>query len=223
MPYGVQNDQLARVPARIAILPCRPWPQGALLKQQSKLTLPPTETQSLCQKFDQFVVSGFDGQPFMRGISPKLVGKLLEQAQKPDYLAKLDELWYRPGQACEKCDHAAQYYQEAIYPRQDWREWLTGLSRATSLADAILLPLIFEAELGTLNDRGLKFGYRKAFVLLLLIDTNNGELIWVGGRQSEARLAAGSEQEAKTPAAEELFQNLFINNIWIEFPGRQTT
>ncbi len=217
--YGVQAEQLARIPARIAVLPCRAWPQGALFVGQKPLVPSPEDMNALCQKYDKYILEGFDGQPYMRGLSPKVVMKLLEQSKQPDLLSQLDELWFRPGQACQKCQHPASYYSEVIAPRTDWRSWLTNLSRSASQSDAILLPLVVEASAGEIDDRGLVFFYRKAQLALLLIDTNNGELIWIGGRQGETRLPKPSNS---LPDVAELYQSLFIPDLWLEFPGRQT-
>lgn len=220
--YGVQAEQLARIPARIAVVPCRPWPQGARFVNQPELKATPEDIKALCEKFDQYVLQGFDGQPYMRGISPRVVLKLLEQSQQPDLLTKIDELWFRPGQACESCQHPASYYREVIAPRPDWRAWLTNFSRSASQSDALLLPLIIEADKGTLNDRGLVFNFRRARIALLLIDTNNGELIWIGGRETETRLPKEKDTAEKLPDLDDFYRNLFIPDLWLEFPGRQT-
>lgn len=220
--YGVQAEQLARIPARIAVVPCRDWPQGARFVNQPELKASPEDLKALCEKFDQYVLQGFDGQPYMRGISPRVVLKLLEQSQQPDLLTKIDELWFRPGQACESCQHPASYYREVIAPRPDWRALLTNFARSASQSDALLLPLIIEADKGTLNDRGLIFNFRRARIALLLIDTNNGELIWIGGRETETRLPKEEGAPDTLPDLEDFYRNLFIPDLWLEFPGRQT-
>jgi hypothetical protein len=220
--YGVQAEQLARIPARIAVVPCRAWPQGARFVNQPELKASPEDLKALCEKFDQYVLQGFDGQPYMRGISPRVVLKLLEQSQQPDLLTKIDELWFRPGQACESCQHPASYYREVIAPRPDWRAWLTNFARSASQSDALLLPLVIEADKGTLNDRGLIFNFRRARIALLLIDTNNGELIWIGGRETESRLPKEKGAPDTLPDLEDFYRNLFIPDLWLEFPGRQT-
>jgi hypothetical protein len=220
--YGVQAEQLARIPARIAVVPCRAWPQGARFVNQPELKASPEDLKALCEKFDQYVLQGFDGQPYMRGISPRVVLKLLEQSQQPDLLTRIDELWFRPGQACESCQHPASYYREVIAPRPDWRAWLTNFARSASQSDALLLPLVIEADKGTLNDRGLIFNFRRARIALLLIDTNNGELIWIGGRETESRLPKEKDAQDTLPDLEDFYRNLFIPDLWLEFPGRQT-
>lgn len=219
--FGVQADQLARNPARIAVLPCRLWPQGALYSGQASTDIPTEERDALCQRFDSFVLEGFDGQPYMRGLSPKVIKTLLEQNKQASLLSQIDDLWYRPGQACEACRHPASYYSELIAPRVDWRTWLSLLSRHAYQADAVLLPLIVSASLGEINDRGLLFRARQAQLALLLIDSNNGQLIWIGGRTAEIRLPKLSPADTALPSREDFFKNLFLSDLWLEFPGRQ--
>ena len=219
--YGVQPEQLAKIPARIAVLPCRSWPEGARFIDQATIEIPPSDRQALCQAFDTYVLQGFEGQTYMRGLSPKVVKTLLEQNKEPNFLAQLDELWFRPGQACEACRHPASYYNEVIAPRIEWRTWLVNLSRLTSQADAVLLPLFVTAKQGEINDRGLLFNNRQAAIALLLIDTNNGQLIWMGGRQTESLAPKTSSTDTALPDPVTFFKNLFALDLWLEFPGRQ--
>jgi hypothetical protein len=182
-------------------------------------------TTKICEEFDQFVIHGFSNQPYMRGLSPKVVKSLLT---KNDQLAQLDQMeqhWRRAGNDCMACTDAVTYYQEAIAERESWRLWLTSFSRAAYHSDALLLPFIIYAHEGRRDDRGLIVAYRQVGIALLLIDTNNGQLIWAGGRTAEGRR---QEPRAKTgpeipayPPWEEVMNRLFVNEIWQEFPGRQ--
>lgn len=217
----MQAEQLARIPARIAVLPCRLWPEGSRFAGQKELKLSAEAISKLCQQLDPFILRGFEGQPYMRGLSPRVLQKLLDQNTQSQYLAGLDELWFRPGIACSHCKHPASYYREVIAPRQEWRTWLVKLAKYTSQSDAILLPLIVGAGQGEINDRGLAFGYRQAEIALLLIDTNNGELIWIGGRDAEIRLPKLESQDLVLPSEEDLWSRLLVPDIWMEFPGRQ--
>lgn len=222
--FGVEDSYLAHIPARIAVLPCRLWPQGALFPTQRATTLAAENVANLCAQFDATILQGFVGQPFMRGLSPRVVQALLEKNSQPQHLAGLDNLWFRPGQACESCRHPATYYKEVIAPRTDWRAWLTTLSRASTNSDAVLLPFILSTGEEHADDRGLFYAQRSASIALLLIDSNNGQLIWSGGREAEVRLPAqkSGDQAIVYPPWEELWKRVFTDDIWLAFPGRQT-
>lgn len=220
---GVQKEYVAYIPARIAVLPCRLWPQGALFPGQAPTTLP---TEALCEQMDQYVLRGFDGQPFMRGLSPKVVQALLERNGQTKLMSGLEDLWFRPGQACEKCKTPAAYYRSAIAPRTEWRTWLSTLSRATTNSDAIFLPFIVSIQEEKVDDRGLFYAQRSAEIVFLLIDSNNGQLIWSGGRAAETRLPVSKGPDAlkpeQYPSWDEVWKRVFTDDLWLEFPGRQT-
>ena len=225
-PYGLQKDYLAHIPARIAILPCRLWPQGALFPTQLKTEVPAEQIEKTCAQFDQFILLGFEGQPFMRGISPRVVKALIEKSPKPDLLRELDQLWFRPSQVCEACQHPGSYYNQVIAPRSDWRTWLSTLSRTVSTSDAVLVPMVLSVTADKIDDRGLFYARRAAQVALLLLDSNNGQLIWIGGRQAEVRQPLKDNKAAPLPEQyppwEELWKRVFVDDIWLQFPGRQS-
>ncbi len=226
VPFGLQKDYLAHIPARIAILPCRIWPQGALFPGQEKTELPADQVQANCDQFDKFILAGFDGQPFMRGISPRVVKALIEKSEQPDLLNDLNQLWFRPSQVCEACQQPGAYYQQVIAPRSDWRTWLSSLSRTVSSSDAVLLPMLLAVSTEKVDDHGLFYMRRAAQVALLLIDSNNGQLIWIGGREAEIRLLLkddkGEAKPEQIPPWDELWKRVFVDDMWLQFPGRQS-
>ncbi len=223
--YGVQDDQLAKVPARIAVLPCRLWPQDARYVGLDKTQIGDAEIQALCQQVDSYVLKGFEGQPYMRGLSPRVVKALLEKNPQEAQLSQLDQLWFQTGQTCEACKHPASYYREAIALRPDWRTWLSQLSRSAKNSDAVLMPMILQLKSQGLDDRGLAYAQRRAAIVLLLIDSNNGSLIWMGGREGETRRPLAHYQVSPALEAfapwDELWGQLFVQDLWREFPGRQ--
>lgn len=223
--YGVQAKHLAHIPARIAVFPCRKWPQGGLYAGQKKIEASDAEITQLCSVLDTYILQAFEGQPYMRGLSPAVVRKLLARKPEGAQLEQLEDLWFRPGQACEACRNPTSYYKSVIASRNDWRQWLGKVSRETTSSDAVLLPFISEAYGEVINDRGLYYASRHSELVLLLIDTNNGELIWSGGKKADMRLPL--EQKPVDPKAvtlpswEELYKRMLVPDIWAEFPGRQ--
>ncbi len=224
--FGVQDNQLAHIPARIAVFPCRKWPEGALYVGQKKLGISEAEFSQLCTAIDAYVLTGFENQPYMRGLSPSVVKKLLAKNPKSPQIEQLEELWFRPSQACEACRNATSYYKEVLASRTDWRQWLSGISQSTTSSDAILIPFLSEAEGDVINDRGLYYARRHAEIVMLLIDTNNGELIWAGGKKADIRLPLEKKPDdpkaVVLPSWEDLLKRVLVPEIFSEFPGRQT-
>ncbi|RZA17437.1 MAG: hypothetical protein EOP10_22765 [Proteobacteria bacterium] len=223
--YGVQANHLAHIPARIAVFPCRKWPQGALYAGQRVMQTSEAELTTLCSSFDAYVLQGFEGQPYMRGLSPAVVKKLLARSPKEAQLEQLEDLWFRPSQVCEACRNPTSYYKEVVASRSDWRKWLSDISRETTSSDAVLIPFISEADGEVINDRGLFYASRHAELVLLLIDTNNGELIWANGKRADLRLPLEKKPDdpkaVALPVWEDLWKRVLVPEIWAEFPGRQ--
>ena len=103
---------------------------------------------------------------------------------------------------------------------------LNDLSRTVRNADATLVPAVTYVRQRRFEDRGLNIAERSAEIVLLLIDTNNGLLLWSGGRQAQIsnQLMASTKSPATIdyPPWPDLRQRLLIEALWRDFPGRQT-
>jgi hypothetical protein len=116
-------------------------------------------------------------------------------------------------------------YKLSIKGRQQWQIWLSKVSSATKGADAVMIPLILSSNTRIENDRGILLSIRSGSIGMLLIDTNNGSLIWSGGRQAEVIYKAFansvSAKAMREPPLDDLKRRLLTDAIWIDFPGRQ--
>ncbi|NRA63604.1 MAG: hypothetical protein HRU19_03930 [Pseudobacteriovorax sp.] len=222
--YGIQPGQLAFIPSRIAVLACRPWPKSSPFKLNPKTLISNDEMNSLCQAVDKFIIDGFRNQPYMRGLSPKVVDALLEKANLQGHNEKIPSLWHQNEDSCIYCTDPMSYYTESISKRETWVLWLNEFSGKVYRADAILLPMITYAHHGVINDRGLEKAYYRAGIVLLLIDTANGQLIWAGGRDAvvqKRKLISELSEPIIKPSQDDVIDRLLLNDIWQGFPGRQ--
>lgn len=220
--YGIQDQAVAFIPARIAVLPCKVWPRGLNYKGLPLSNIASEKIQDLCTKTDSFIIDGFTDQPYMRGISPSIVSQLLEKNEKPELLDEMSQTLLSES-GCSDCNSPITYYKKAISDQKDWRIWLNSFSRAVANSDAVLLPFVIFSYEGRTNDRGIETSYRQAGLLLFLIDTNSGKLVWAGGRQAEIK-NQGEPYDSKKPdipSWQALEQRLFVSDIWQDFPGRQ--
>ncbi len=94
------------------------------------------------------------------------------------------------------------------------------MSKNTRLSDALLIPLIADADDTVIQDKDLKLQKKSAEILSLLIDTETGNLIWTGGRKASMSLSALSGAQPSQPSLEDLEARLFFTDHWFEFPGR---
>lgn len=236
LPLGMLPERTSYIPARIAIFPCRLWPKTSPFTQLKSQDLPAAEVVQLCTQVDEYMLKGFEGQPYMKGISPKTVGKSYEKAPNisptgsadanPTINRSLDSAYAQwiPDPADPMNIIAAQtFYVNAIAPRQGWRLWLADFSSSVRSSDAILLPLVINAGLRDVNERGLTRRVRHTDLILLLIDTSTGQLLWSGGRAAEVSTSQlnGKKTVLPPPPWDELYPRLLTNDLWREFPGRQ--
>lgn len=226
-PYGLSPTKEGYVPARTALLSCIVWPERATRISGIPLSnIAADDLTKICSEYDQFVASGFDNQPFMKGLSPKLVAKLSASSPdlKPIQQAILEE-WAHQSSDCQTCKTPAAFYSSSIAKRESWQLWLTNFAKATKGADAILLPLVLFYETARDNDRGLIVSRRAASVTLLLIDTSTGELIWSGGRESSVSTKVYAGQPGSDtlapPPFDDLRLRLFTDAIFQGYPGRK--
>jgi hypothetical protein len=223
--YGVQKQHRSFVPSLIAITDCRAWPNGARFDGLPISTIQKADFDQFCARLNQFVIDGFTGQPFMRGLGSKAVQQALEKAARPQMLQEIDALWAHRAGDCEECQHAAEFYEKSIANRKEWRDWLYQFSSSVLNVDAVLLPFVTYATQQKINDRGFDDAVRKAGIVILLIDPVSGTLIWAGGREAAAtkryQRVAKVGDVTEYPAWELVYERLFLEDVWAEFPGRQ--
>lgn|GEM_PF-939280 len=224
--WGVQPDRASLVPARTAILPCRPWPTTARFHSLPLTSLKDAELKSICDQFDAFVVDGFKAQPYMRGLSPRLIIKVLEAEKNPLLLQKGFDTWSGATPAtCNLCTSAPGFYSSAVTSRPEWRKWLADFGLTAKSADALLIPFVMYAYENEHDDRGLLEKRRAAGVALLLVESATGALIWAGGQEAVAATkdlhTAATVKDLAFAPWEKVMQRLLVNNIWRDYPGRQ--
>ncbi len=263
---GLQDQNQAFIPARVAVLPCQPWPKGAPFQGLLSSNVATQDLNELCSSFDEFVLNGFSGQPYMRGLSPNLVEQLLERSKDrllrerqqaslqedgqvnenqtatsssmtdeaskqtqeivlgKEMISMVPELWHQRADSCQPCLDSIAYYKRSIADRSSWLDWLNKFSRRVFNADSVLLPFVMYAQEVKGDDRGVLIAKREAQVRLFLIDTNNGQLIWAGGRTASSLNRDRNQLEADKlsfPDWSDLSNRLFRIDIWQEYPGRQ--
>ena len=142
---GMQPEHAGYVPARIAILPCMQWPNGARYKDLPLTNIKAPEIKTFCKKFDKFVIDGFSDQPYMRGYSPGGVMKSIAKSGTPDLLKEFANQWNHEAKDCNTCSDQMAFYATSIAGREKWITWLDSVSKSVHHADAILVPYVMFA------------------------------------------------------------------------------
>lgn len=225
--YGINPARRGFVPARIALLSCARWPDRATrIKNIPMINRPDAEIGTLCEEFDKYIADGFDNQPFMKGLSTKLVEKLTTTAAlTPSLKEVFQEEWRSLAADCQDCPNLPTFYQHSIRTRPQWQVWLTKFSNASKGADAVLIPFVLSTSTRKEDDRGVWRSIRGGTVAMLLIDTNDGSLIWSQARDAEVIYKALSSTtkaaDLAEPPYEDIKRRLLTDSLWLEFPGRQ--
>ena len=224
--YGIQEDYQAFIPARIAVFSCQAWPINARFSGQVPINIKDEELEKICAQFDKHVLSSFSNQPFMKGFTPKLIKALLAKAQKDHLLNEVPQIWSHDPKECLECRNSLTTYKRSIALNLKWQQWLNTVSGYTRYSDAALFPMVISAFEHQFNDRGLLVSERVLEFNLLLIDSNNARLQWIGQRKASMRsqkLQAPGDREnyPSYPPWDQLYKRVFTEDMWQGFPGRQ--
>ena len=225
--FGINPMRTGFVPARIALAPCIAWPdRSTKILGLPFINRPANETAELCQELSKYMAEGFDNQPFMKGISQKLTEKLFGANSQILSLAdSIGQEWVSQSKDCQTCGTLPSFYNSSIKPRPTWQIWLNNFAATTKGSDAILIPMVLSLNTRDGDDRGILESIRSGAVAMLLIDTNDGSLIWSGGREAEvinkALANTTTRTQMKSPPALDLQRRLVTDALWLEFPGRQ--
>lgn len=234
--YGIEEQYKGFIPAKIAVLPCQFWPQAARYKGQRPSSKKLVKASSLCHEFNKEVIKGFSDQPFMNGYTPNAIAKMVSPSKASSDLSKLQEklaaftfeglkYWRHQPSLCDKCINVPSTYEHSFIKNQEWRHWLHEFSRQTQYSDALLMPFILFQNQQKRNDRGLLISERSAQIALVLIDTNNGKIIWSQQKEATANnqnLPKNAEHGfPEFPKWAVIYKRLFTKDLWTDFPGKQ--
>jgi hypothetical protein len=225
--FGINPSRAGYIPARIALAPCIQWPDRATkILGLPLINRPKNELDAICLELNKLMADGFDNQPFMKGLSQKLTAKLYTGTSQVLSLSDaIAQEWRALPSDCQNCSNLPSLYTTSIKGRASWQIWLNSFSNLTKSADAILIPVVLSLNTRDGDDRGVLQSIRSGAVAMLLIDTNDGSLIWSGAREAEViHKAFGNmttREQMKVPPLEDLQRRLFTDAIWLEFPGRQ--
>ena len=222
--FGIQEAYRSYIPAKTVVLACQFWPETSNFPAHPQSNISEKDRASFCPSVDEYVLEGFRGQTFMRGHTPKAVNKALLESGKMALVGALSQLWRFEAARSASCADIPAYYNGLVKPRREWRQWLLEMSAATYQSDAILIPFMAFAREDKINDRGLLLAKRALGVVLLLIDTQSGDLIWAGNRQSTMSRQRLVDQVELTypdfPPWSGLVREILIDALWREYPGK---
>jgi len=214
--FASAEDLLA--PANIAVLPCISWPQKHSFANSGPLGYDRTQMEKACKLYDGFILSSFNGQPFMKGKTPRLIQKALETAGQPQLLGQLPGLM-EASAPCEDCEGPLSYFRTTLFQDKGFQNWMIDFKKASPHSDSLLVPIIFDHFEVKDQDRGLDRALRSTKISLLLIRTYNNSLQWYSTRVGQTSAVFSSPGEFKWPDWSLVYEQVFIDSLWKDFPG----
>jgi len=202
---------------------CKAWPSNLNFSNSLQSNGSESDRVEFCKNLDAYVLESFKSQTFMRGFSPRAVEKSLAESNKKNLLDVFMKDWIFDRESCGNCEDIGTFYERNVKPKKEWRSWLLDFSASTHYSDAILVPFLSFAREDKENDRGLLISKRSMGVSLLLIDTQNANVIWNSSRQSllsKQDLSTNGSNFPEFPKWSDVSQALMIDSLWREYPGR---
>ncbi len=184
------------------------------------------ESDRVAETVEKAVKNAFVGQPAVLGLSPtamkahfakaplilsKPAAVLLETSER---LGKsLGDTRELPSQECSSRKNYVDFFVECVSASGAWRDSLVQLSSQAFNADAALFVVVTDLN------KSLRAGVYSisASVAVLLVDLNNGRLVWA---HEVSDVLGAPASKTSFPDWSLLFSKMFGEAFWIDFPGR---
>lgn len=224
VPMGIQPRYAALNPSRILSVPVFSIPDPSA---PSKIDIAGIETSGLIPLIEENVLNAFKDQPGVNGFTFAVVKGAL--GKSPNLWDTMNKQISETGkklvtrealalttfsQDCIARKNFVEFYVFCIQPSKEWKDTLNALSAKIYNADTALLVFINDFEKREIEK---KYTLRTS-ISVLLVDTNNGNLIW--GKQVKDSLA--NPPSNKTfPEWSTLISSMLSEPFWAQFPGRK--
>jgi hypothetical protein len=228
---GIQPNFVALNPTRILAI----TPIVISLAGNKESVIDPVilQTMPIIDRLERRVLDAFKGQPAVNGMSFQAVRTSLQKKSSPAYgslVAGVDgtlSTLRKPradsesllGSPCLARKDFVGFYGYCLRQNRSWQKGLNDASAAVLNADAALI--VFLTELRTVSVAGKE--HARVAVELVLVDTNNADLIWSGsgrleGDNPNTLLEASGQAKAQWAG---IIDALVNESVWQGFPGRK--
>jgi len=119
--------------------------------------------------------------------------------------------------ACSTMENMVDFYVNCLLPDKSWLPLLNALSAQAFHADSALFVFVDDLR-SDVEKKNKKETYSNYFsVSVMLVDTNNGKLMWSRHRKNTA---SNNNPSMGFPSWEKLIDNTINEDFWTGFPGR---
>lgn len=222
---GIQPNYMAINPAAVVAVPvfvlANPANSNASVDHSIILS------EQIIPLMESKIIASFDHQPNINGYPFSVVRKIIS-TQNENTLTRLDKSMRETAQrfsshdiktrllitkACLNRKNFLEFYSYCLAQNPEWISSLNSLSAHVLNADSALVVVIDHLS----EDNAHKQHEIHASVAVLLVDTNNGKLIWGNEKTVQKKSLA---ENSKLPNWPEVISDMFAQDFWNEFPGR---
>lgn len=222
---GIQPNYMAINPAAVVAVPVFVLANPA--NSNSSVDHSIILSEQIIPLIESKIIASFDHQPNINGYPFSVVRKTIS-TQNENILTRLDQSIHETAQrfssrdiktrllitkACLNRKNFLEFYSYCLAQNPEWISSLNSLSAHVLNADSALVVVIDHLS----EDTTHKQHEIQASVAVLLVDTNNGKLIW--GNEKTVKKESSTQNE-KLPSWAELINDIFTQDFWNEFPGR---
>ncbi len=228
---GIQPGFEALNPAAVVAVPIFILPNPA---QEGAVVDPSLiYTEKLPELIEKRVLKAFDNQPNINGFSYDAVRKALEKKDNNSSLFLWEQMNQTMGEVATRFSSRdvskrllitseclarrdfLHFYSNCLAPYQPWINELNRLSFKIMNADSALISVVYNLENSVIHNKySISLG-----LAVMLVDTNNGKLIW----GNDDSISLSQEKDfSQFPRYETLLDKIFTENFWKGFPGRRT-
>ncbi|WGL61232.1 hypothetical protein QEJ31_06460 [Pigmentibacter sp. JX0631] len=221
---GIQEGYEAINPASIIAVPTfvLPDPSKAAVIDPAIIN-----THQFIPKLEAKVMEAFKDQPNINGYSFSVVNNVVIK-EKSDILNNMNQRLTAISSrfssresiirsvitsSCLSRKNFVEFYSYCVAPDSVWISELNKLALKVLNADTALLVVLKNLDSSSNNDIYVLHGG----ISLLLVDTNNGKLIW--GKDKFVTLKNPPEKKY-FPTIDDLLISIFNEEFWEGFPGR---
>lgn len=221
---GIQEGYEAINPASIIAIPTfvLPDPSKAAVIDPAIIN-----THQFIPKLEAKVMESFKDQPNINGYSFTVVNNVIIK-EKSDVMKNMNQRLATISSrfssrdssvrsvitsSCLSRKNFVEFYSYCVAPDSIWISELNKLALKVLNADTALLVIVKHLDSSSSEDVYVLNGG----ISLLLVDTNNGKLIW--GKDKFVTLK-NSPEKKYFPTVDELLISIFSEEFWDGFPGR---
>lgn len=222
---GIQPNYVAINPAAIAAVPifvlANPADSNASVDRSIIIS------EQLIPQIESRIIASFEHQPNINGY-PFSVVRNATSGKNTDIMNHLETAMRETAKrfsshdiktrllitkTCLNRKNFLEFYSYCLAQNPDWISSLNSLSARVLNADSALIVVMDHLSE---NTESIQHEIQLS-VAVLLVDTNNGKLIWGNEKKLKKKNLKDNE---KIPNWHELIHDMFTQDFWNEFPGR---